>query len=208
MILPDHTSEARRCSGGRDLFAMDNNTTEHGYLTDDQGHPSSMRLMSMVALIGAIMFGLITLLHGSANDENGLYLTAAFLLAAFAPKALQKFAEAKFPKTRSGGSRSPTGTRGAARSERLVSQESPCAYLIFQACEGQDEQQMTDRIRQDISSWHPEATLGGGLKCSVRDTQDFLDLDARLRQVAARFEYTLTGQHLDQDITRTRRCAS
>ena len=70
---------------------------KHGYLTDDNGHPSSMRLMSFVALLAAIVFGLIVLLHEGANDLNGLYLTIAFLLAAFAPKALQKFAEARFP---------------------------------------------------------------------------------------------------------------
>ena len=73
------------------------NKTEHGYLTDDQGHSSSMRLMSMFALLAAIAFGFITLWHESANEENGLYLTAFFLLAAFAPKALQKFAESRFP---------------------------------------------------------------------------------------------------------------
>ena len=70
---------------------------KHRYLTDDQGHPSSMRLMSMIALVAAIVFGLLTLLHEKANDVNGLYLTASFLIAAFAPKALQKFAEAQFP---------------------------------------------------------------------------------------------------------------
>ena len=78
---------------------MSNNSGDHGYLTDDQGHPSSMRLMSMVALIAAIMFGFITLLHEGASDENGLYLTGLFLIATFAPKALQKFAEARFPQT-------------------------------------------------------------------------------------------------------------
>lgn len=77
--------------------------TGHGYLNDDHGHPSSMRLMSMIALIAAITFGLITLLHDKANDVNGLYLTALFLIAAFAPKALQKFAEAKFPPPKQGG---------------------------------------------------------------------------------------------------------
>ena len=86
--------------------------TEHGYLTDDQGHPSSMRLMSMISLAAAILFGLITLLHGSANDENGLYLTAAFLLAAFAPKALQKFAEARFPPPVSDNSGTAVDSKG------------------------------------------------------------------------------------------------
>jgi len=67
------------------------------YLEDDRGNPSSMRLMSMISLIAAIVFALITLLHDAASrGENGLFIAGGFLLAAFAPKALQKFAEAKF----------------------------------------------------------------------------------------------------------------
>ena len=69
-----------------------------GYLDDDKGAPSSMRLMSMVALIASIAFGIITIFHTvEGKNLNGLYITFAFLLAAFAPKALQKFAEARFP---------------------------------------------------------------------------------------------------------------
>ncbi len=69
-----------------------------GFLDNDQGHPSSMRIMSVIALIASIAFGLITILHPVASKGlNGLYITIAFLLAAFAPKALQKFAEVKFP---------------------------------------------------------------------------------------------------------------
>lgn len=71
-----------------------------GYLDDDNGNPSSMRLMSVIALIASIGFGIISIFHTAAStNENGLYVTFAFLLAAFAPKALQKFAEAKFPKS-------------------------------------------------------------------------------------------------------------
>ena len=71
---------------------------KQGFLEDHQGNPSSMRLMSMLALIASIAFGLLTIL--GCSDEaclSGVYLTVAFLLAAFAPKALQKFAESKFP---------------------------------------------------------------------------------------------------------------
>ncbi len=69
-----------------------------GFLEDDLGSPSSMRLMSVIALIASIVFGLLTILHPVASQgANGLYITMAFLLAAFAPKALQKFAEVKFP---------------------------------------------------------------------------------------------------------------
>jgi len=69
-----------------------------GYLEDNEGNPSSMRLMSVIALVASIMFGLVTVLHKNAQDsENGVFITVAFLLAAFAPKAFQKFAENKFP---------------------------------------------------------------------------------------------------------------
>ena len=74
-------------------------TGKPGFLEDDQGNPSSMRVMSVVALIAGIVFGLLTTLHPAASKgENGLYITMSFLLAAFVPKALQKFAEVKFPR--------------------------------------------------------------------------------------------------------------
>ena len=70
-----------------------------GFLEDDRGNPSSMRLMSVISLIASIAFGLVSILHPVASKgANGLYITMAFLLAAFAPKALQKFAEMRVPK--------------------------------------------------------------------------------------------------------------
>ena len=69
-----------------------------GFLQDDKGTPSSMRLMSMIALLSSIGFGLISIFYKNGESENGLYLTIIFLLAAFAPKAVQKFAEARFSK--------------------------------------------------------------------------------------------------------------
>ncbi len=55
-------------------------------------------MMSVIALVASIVFGFITIMHKAAREgENGLYITIAFLIAAFAPKALQKFAELKFP---------------------------------------------------------------------------------------------------------------
>jgi hypothetical protein len=70
-----------------------------GYFQEDNGNYSSMRLMSMVALIAAILFGLLTVLGvgGSTNAGNGIYITFGFLVSAFAPKAVQKFAEQKVP---------------------------------------------------------------------------------------------------------------
>ena len=67
-----------------------------GFFDEDNGNKSSMRLMSFTALIAAIMFGALTTL-GVGEGQEGIYITIAFLLAAFAPKALQKFAETKIP---------------------------------------------------------------------------------------------------------------
>jgi hypothetical protein len=49
-----------------------------------------MRAMSFIALIAAIVFGAMTI---TSKDSDGKYMTTAFLVAAFAPKAVQKFAE-------------------------------------------------------------------------------------------------------------------
>ncbi|MEG4996540.1 hypothetical protein QUB13_02350 [Microcoleus sp. B4-D4] len=46
--------------------------------------------MSFIALIAAIVFGTSTI---TSNDSEVKYITNAFLVAAFAPKAVQKFAE-------------------------------------------------------------------------------------------------------------------
>ena len=63
-----------------------------GYLDDDGGNPSSMRLMSLLALIVAAGLAFVEVFEwGSAESKTELVLY--FLIAAFAPKAVQKFAE-------------------------------------------------------------------------------------------------------------------
>ena len=69
--------------------------SEHGkelaeIIQEDNGKYSTMRAMSFIALIAAIVFGAITI---TSKDSEGKYITTAFLVAAFAPKAVQKFAE-------------------------------------------------------------------------------------------------------------------
>ncbi len=49
-----------------------------------------MRLMGFTALIAAIIFGALTIL-GAGKGPEGIYITIGFLIAAFAPKAHQKF---------------------------------------------------------------------------------------------------------------------
>ena len=76
-------------------------TKKVGFFQEESGSNSSMRLMSFLALIAAAMFGVLTIkLNANGNNDggNGLYITFGFLLAAFAPKAIQKFAEQKLPK--------------------------------------------------------------------------------------------------------------
>lgn len=63
-----------------------------GFLQEDNGNYSAMRLMSFIALISAIFFAGYTLVKPEVKDV-GVNLTFSFLVAAFAPKAVQKFAE-------------------------------------------------------------------------------------------------------------------
>ena len=71
------------------------NASEHGnkfseILQGNNGKYSTMRAMSFIALIAAIVFGAITI---TSNDPDGTEITIAFLVSAFAPKAIQRFAE-------------------------------------------------------------------------------------------------------------------
>jgi hypothetical protein len=72
-----------------------------GFMQDDQGHQSSMRLMCMMALLSAIVFGALSILAAvgvigaSSAGADAITITFGFLVAAFAPKAIQKFAEQK-----------------------------------------------------------------------------------------------------------------
>jgi hypothetical protein len=69
-----------------------------GFFSETSGKPSSMRLMCFIALLSSIWFGFLAITLADGKNENGLYITTAFLLAAFAPKALQKFLENYYPR--------------------------------------------------------------------------------------------------------------
>ena len=69
--------------------------SEKGVLSEDNGNKSAMRVMCFMSLLASMGFGTITLVMPGANAVQGVYITFAFLLGAFAPKALQKFAETK-----------------------------------------------------------------------------------------------------------------
>ncbi|WP_181279960.1 hypothetical protein [Aphanothece minutissima] len=102
-----------------------------GFLEESPGNRSSMRLMCLLALLASIAFGSITMLRSAPmvsrdaagqdsltyppRDDTGMIVTFAFLLAAFAPKVVQKFAEQRL------GALGSTGLRelvlGVVRSE-------------------------------------------------------------------------------------------
>lgn len=78
------------------------NREKIGFFEDDNGARSSMRLMSVIALVAAILFEFLTLwlaYHGKSDGGNGIILTFGFLMSAFAPKVVQKFAEQKISPT-------------------------------------------------------------------------------------------------------------
>lgn len=71
---------------------MNRTTLLKTFLSDDQGNPSSMRLMSLLALLIAAGLACVEV-FGWGSGESKTELVLYFLVAAFAPKAVQKFAE-------------------------------------------------------------------------------------------------------------------
>ncbi len=63
------------------------------FLQDDKGNASSMRLMCIMSLLAAIGFGYLTMSVIGTDHQTGVQITTLFLIAAFAPKALQKYIE-------------------------------------------------------------------------------------------------------------------
>lgn len=76
-------------------------TPKRGYLTDDTGKPSNMRLMTTLSIAVAIglsaLIGLIVYQGQDTGSINFLFnLTLIWLVAAFAPKVVQKYIERMF----------------------------------------------------------------------------------------------------------------
>lgn len=68
------------------------NEDKIGFLQEDVNVNSSMRLMSFISLIASITIAFVTLFNPNVK-EVGIQLTIFFGVSAFAPKAVQKFAE-------------------------------------------------------------------------------------------------------------------
>lgn len=65
-----------------------------GYFEEDNGSKSSIRLMSYQSWWAAFVIGLLMAITDNVSD-NGLLIFFGFLIGAFAPKLVQKFAEQK-----------------------------------------------------------------------------------------------------------------
>lgn len=95
--MPDQPNNAPAPAADATSAVPTSTGTPPGFLKDADGKPSSMRLMSVIALFASILFGWMTI-ESAAQNQNGVFITTAFLLGAFAPKALQKFIENYYPK--------------------------------------------------------------------------------------------------------------
>lgn len=64
------------------------------FLTDDEGNPSSIRVLMTIAFVIAIILTAMIVFGWTSNPDQTLDLTMYFLVAAFGGKSAQKFAEA------------------------------------------------------------------------------------------------------------------
>jgi hypothetical protein len=76
-----------------DSVTNTNTNVSAGFLQDDNGNNSSMRLMCFISLITAIFFGFYTLVNSNQVGQVGTNLTFAFLVSSFGGKVAHKFAE-------------------------------------------------------------------------------------------------------------------
>ncbi|MBW4529709.1 MAG: hypothetical protein KME02_03365 [Aphanothece saxicola GSE-SYN-MK-01-06B] len=92
-----------------------------GFLEESPGNRSAMRLMCLLALLASIGFAAVTMVRSTPmltrdasgqetltappRDDTGIVISFAFLLAAFAPKVVQKFAEQRLGDLKGSGLR-------------------------------------------------------------------------------------------------------
>jgi len=64
-----------------------------GYLRDHEGNKSEIRVMSVLAFFAAIGTQVLAYIKPPTDYYFTVYVFTAWLIAAFAPKVVQKFAE-------------------------------------------------------------------------------------------------------------------
>lgn len=66
--------------------------TKKGFFDESPGNKSQNRLMTFASFLASVGIAAIMMLKGDASG-NGMLLFYGFLVGAFAPKLIQKFAE-------------------------------------------------------------------------------------------------------------------
>ncbi len=93
MAAPDNQSPLQGQGPLKAQVSLSPSEKSAGFFQDDDGVACSLRMMCMVSLMGAIMFGLLTLYlpaNGINDGGNGIYFTMVSLVGAFAPKVIRK----------------------------------------------------------------------------------------------------------------------
>lgn len=68
-----------------------------GYLEDENGNRSSMRLMCFISLFASIGWAALLRISEYQMNQYDIIIFMTFMVGAFAPKAIQKFAEDNCP---------------------------------------------------------------------------------------------------------------
>jgi hypothetical protein len=142
-----------------------------GFLEESPGNRSAMRLMCMLALVAAILFGALTMVRSNGirttnadgtvstvyppRDDTGLTLTFGFLIAAFAPKAVQKFAEQRLRTYISGPAPGiPSASPMAGTPLTTVAINSPAPVPVSPAATSADsaEARLIQLLQQELAA--------------------------------------------------------
>lgn len=67
--------------------------TKANVFQDDNGNSSYMRVMSAASFVACVLVAVLLMIRPPADPYTGLYIFTAFLVGAFVPKMIQKFAE-------------------------------------------------------------------------------------------------------------------
>lgn len=76
---------------------MPDETKPAGFMEEDNGNKSSMRLMCFISLLSAIGWAVLVRMSKFDMTQYDIIIFMGLLLGAFAPKAIQKFAEQQAP---------------------------------------------------------------------------------------------------------------
>jgi hypothetical protein len=79
-------------------LAIPPTATPAGFLDEDNGNHSSMRLMCLMSLVSAIGYAVMIKMGRYEMNQYDMIIFMAFLVGAFVPKSIQKLAEVECEK--------------------------------------------------------------------------------------------------------------